>query len=218
MDRVLFRLFEACLQKEYHDAPNDASWAYDRKGDTLFLWFQQSHGPVDWWNNLQFAAVPYREMSPAWRCHAGFLKVWKSLVPVLSPLIADPTVKRACTVGYSHGAALALLCHEYIWYHRPDLRGALCGYGYGCPRVLYGCLPPEIARRWAFFYRVCNEDDLVTHLPPRAFGYCHVGMRVSVGQTGLYGSVDAHRPQSYLTELQKAVHAQNPHADGENTY
>ncbi|MBQ3075361.1 MAG: hypothetical protein IJC26_04765, partial [Clostridia bacterium] len=116
MQRMLYHLFDACLTREYREASNGGSWAFDRNGSALYLWFQHSNGITDWLNNLRVTAVPYREMSPPWRCHKGFLSVFKGLLPHLQPLIADPSVTRICTVGYSHGAALALLCHEYVWY------------------------------------------------------------------------------------------------------
>ena len=201
MKNYLFPLFEACLSKSYRETENGGSWAFDRFGETLFLWFQQSHGVTDWLNNLNFHATPYHEMTPQWYCHAGFLSVWKSILPHLTSLIEDGNVKRICTVGYSHGAALAVLCHEYVWYHRPDLRDRICGFGFGCPRVLHGCVPEEVAIRWEHFFVIRNLDDIVTHLPPRVSGFCHVGKLVEVGSGGKYSAIDAHRPESYLREL-----------------
>ena len=219
MENFLLHLFEDCLQREYTEERGAVSWSYDRMGDALYLWFEHSNGLMDWLNNLSFAALPYREMQPEWRCHAGFLKVWKILRPILEPLISDETVKKICIVGYSHGAAIALLCHEYVWYHRPDLRDHLCGYGFGCPRVLYGCVPPQIAERWSHFWRIVNAQDLVAHLPPRSFGYCHVGQRVEIGERGRYSAIDAHRPENYLKQLQAVdTNAQNPHVNDRNTY
>ena len=208
MQQILYHLFEACLKKEYQESTGKGSWAFDRRGDALYLWFQHSHGIVDWLNNLRATAVPYREMSPTWRCHKGFLSVFKDLLPHLQPLIEDSTVKHICTVGYSHGAALAVLCHEWIWYHRPDLRESMCGYGYGCPRVLYGCVNYDLAQRWEHFYVIRNAGDIVTHLPPRFGGYCHVGNLVTIGVPGKYSGTDAHRPESYLAELSTATGAE----------
>ena len=198
---MLLKLFEECLSAAYTEVENGGSWAYRREGERLFLFFEHSHGMLDWLNNMQFGAAAYREMDPPWECHAGFLRVWKSLKPYIEPLALDPTVKAVTVVGYSHGAALAVLCHEYIWYRRRDLRERLFSFGYGCPRVLYGCVPPDIARRWERFYVVRNLDDIVTHLPPRALGFCHVGNLVSVGAIGKYSPINAHRPESYLMEL-----------------
>ena len=219
MHNFLLELFEECLNKTYTDVENAASWAWDRSGDALYLWFEKSHGLVDWQSNLDFVAVPYHGMEPQWRCHGGFLRAFQALKPHLLPLIEDPTLRRVCTVGYSHGAALALLSHELIWYRRPDLRERLCGYGFGCPRVLHGCPPPEVALRWRFFWRVTNEGDAVTHLPPRALGFCHVGGEVSIGRAGEHSAVDAHRPESYRAALAEyGERAQNPHVNSGNTY
>ena len=200
-EAMLLKLFEECLQTEYRETDAGGSWAYRKAGAELFIWFEHSHGIQDWISNLQFGAIPYREMSPEWKCHAGFLRVWKSLKPYITELIADPSIKAVRIVGYSHGAALAVLCHEYIWYHRPDLRANLFGYGFGCPRVLFGCVPPELAIRWDHFFVIRNIDDIVTHLPPRSLGFCHVGNLVTIGKVGKYSPIDAHRPESYLAEL-----------------
>lgn len=194
-------LFSECLSRTYRETDVGASWDFARRGNELRIYFEPSNGTRDWLNNLTFHATPYKEMQPPWQCHAGFLKCWKSVKPHVAALIADPTVGRVRIAGYSHGAALAVLCHEFVYYHRPDLRDHLVGFGFGCPRVIYGCVPIAIAQRWEHFFVVRNLDDLVTHLPPRALGYCHVGNLITVGKNGLYNAVDAHRPESYLREL-----------------
>ena len=201
MKNHLLELFEECLSKNYTEVENGGSFAYDLRGDALYLWFEHSNGAVDWLNNLDFAVAPYRDMSPPWKCHAGFLRVWKSIQPYLLPLIDSPAVSRVCTVGYSHGAAIATLCHEFIWFRRLDLRQSICGYGYGAPRVLYGCVPPAVAMRWSSYFLVRNQGDLVTRLPPRMSGYCHAGIPIEIGAPNRYSAVDAHRPENYLQEL-----------------
>ena len=198
---TLKRMLWDCLRRTYRQTDVGASWDFARRGSELRIYFEKSNGVEDWLNNLTFHAAPYRDMQPPWECHAGFLKCWQSVKPHIAALIADPTVQSVCIIGYSHGAALAVLCHEFIYFERPDLRERLFGYGFGCPRVLYGCVPPEIAVRWEHFYVVRNIDDLVTHLPPRVLGYCHVGNLISVGKEDRYNAVDAHRPESYLREL-----------------
>ena len=194
-------LFSECLSRHYRETNVGASWDFERKGEELRIYFEPSNGTRDWLNNLTFHATPYREMQPPWQCHAGFLKCWKSVKPQIAELISDPSLHRVLIVGYSHGAALALLCHEFVYFHRSDLRNRLLGLGFGCPRVIYGCVPIAIAQRWERFFVIRNIDDIVTHLPPRALGYCHVGNLVTVGKIGSYNTVDAHRPESYLREL-----------------
>lgn len=194
-------LFRECLTATYQSTETDTDWSAERRREELRIRFAPSHGTRDWLHNMSFHAVPYREMEPPWQCHAGFLKCWKSVIPHLDPFIKDPSIRRVVIVGYSHGAALAVLCHEYVYFHRPDLREHLLGVGFGCPRVLHGCVPIAIAQRWERFFVVRNVDDLVTHLPPRVLGYCHVGNLVTVGDADRYSSIDAHRPESYWQEL-----------------
>jgi len=78
------------------------------------------------------------------------------------------------------------------------------GYGFGCPRVIWGRVPRERAR-WRNFYVIRNYDDIVTHLPPRALGFRHVGKLITVGYAGRYSRVDAHRAENYLRELDGLV-------------
>ena len=189
-------LFEKCITLPYINAENEASFAAERRGSALEIWFEPSKGAVDWRNNLDFPARAYGK----WFAHRGFVRVWCSAERYLGGLILDPAVRRIRVVGYSHGAALAVLCHEYAWYHRPDLRDRLTGYGFGCPRVVWGLAPKD---RWQSFTVVRNRDDLITHLPPRILGYTHVGSLLEIGVRGHYSPIDAHRPENYLKELKK---------------
>jgi hypothetical protein len=218
----LYKLFRACLDVEYTTVEDGASFAMfgertENGGDQLYIFFEKSNGTEDWINNLDFAArdvrsvqggtdgyapavAAYSDMSEMWYCHSGFWRVWKSIIPYIEDVVADKKFSSATLVGYSHGAALALLCHEYIWFNRPDMRGRISGYGFGCPRVIYGNTG-KIRKRWQDFYVVRNIDDIVTHLPPRIFGYRHVGKLINIGKAGKYSPIDAHKEQSYLDEL-----------------
>ena len=136
-----------------------------------------------------------------WFAHRGFLRVWRAVEPHLAPTIADRSIRKIIIVGYSHGAALAVFCHEYVWYHRADLRKRLRGYGFGCPRVVWGMLPRELKDRWQGFTVVRNIEDVVTHLPPAALGYRHVGKMLEIGAKGRYSDVDAHKAKNIEKEL-----------------
>ncbi len=198
----MLSLFSACLDADYVTVENGGSFSLERHGERLFVFFEKSNGAEDWYNNLDFSAVeaPYENMEVGWYCHGGFLRVWKSVLQYIKGELLDLSVREIVIVGYSHGAALALLCHEYIWFERPDLRGHIFGFGFGCPRVVYGRVPHERAR-WHNFFVIRNVDDIVTHLPPRIFGYRHVGRLVVIGRAGAYSRVDAHRAENYIREL-----------------
>lgn len=201
---TLSSLFERCLHISYTRVGRSADYARERIGSTLYLYFEASDGAADWKSNLNFPAKPYRRMDgPVWFAHRGFLQVWKTIEPYVADDIADPTVKAIVLVGYSHGAAVAALCHEYVWYHRPDLRKAMRGYGFGCPRVFWGISSSACRRRWAQFCVIRNIDDIVTHVPPAILGFSHVGKMLEIGTRGTYSRVDAHRPENILAELKR---------------
>jgi hypothetical protein len=200
----LSTLFSRTLHTMYTHVQNSADFAIRRLGTTLYIYFAGSDGEEDWKNNFSFPAKAYsRAESMTWFAHQGFLKVWKTIEDYIAADVLDPEVQKIVISGYSHGGALAIFCHEYVWQVRPDLRNALEGYGFGCPRVVFGILPRELRRRWERFTVIRDVDDIVTHLPPRLLGFSHVGRMIEIGEQGKYSRIDAHRPKSYLTELHR---------------
>lgn len=201
----LTELFRQCVDRNYIHVENAGDYAVERRGNTLFIYLECSNGKTDWLNNFDFPARPYRRMGKvAWFAHRGFVRVWKSIEPYLEPLVSDRTITNIITVGYSHGAALAVLCHEYIWYNRPDLRDKTEGYGFGCPRVFWGIKTKKLKERWERFTVIRNTDDIVTHVPPAILGYSHVGNMIKIGERGKYTMVDAHKPDNVIAELDRA--------------
>lgn len=199
---LLRQLFESCLAADYREVEDAGSFAVVRDGELLYLFFEKSNGGEDWRNNLSYRAIDC-ECEGDFFCHEGFLRVWESVLPYIRWQIQSPSVRRIISVGYSHGAALALLCHSYIYSMRSDIREDCEGFGFGCPRVIRGRVSDE-AERWSRFYRVSVAGDIVTGLPPRIFGYRHVGNAITVGKRGKYSKIDAHRPEIYSVELAAA--------------
>ncbi len=177
---------------------NGLDYATRAVGDTLYIYFEDSDGALDWKNNLDFPAKAHGNFF----AHRGFLGIWESAQPLLKREISDTRYTRFVISGYSHGAALAVLCHEFAWRTRPDLRDKIEGYGFGCPRVLWGIKTREHREIWQNFTVIRNIDDLVTHLPPAFLGYFHVGKMLEIGEWKKYTGVDAHRPESYTKELE----------------
>ena len=203
----LYQLLSQCMEIPYFRVGVSANYAIKRVGDVLYVFFQGSDGKNDWKNNLDFPAKAYKRMGKTvWFAHRGFLKVWKEIEPSLVDNIADTSLCKIVIVGYSHGGALAMLCHEYVWYHRPDLRTTIEGYGFGCPRVLWGIKNADLKQRWNNFSVIRNLDDLITHLPPVLLGYSHVGKMLKIGKRGTYSAVQAHYAENILRELQKYEH------------
>ena len=198
----LYQLFTQCLQVPYLQTGVSANYAVKREKDTLYIFFESSNGQNDWKRNLDFPLKAYKRMEKTvWFAHRGFLKTWKEIEPLIANDIADTHFQKIVVAGFSHGAAIAALCHEYVWFHRPDIRDNIEGYGFGSPRVFWGIKSAELKRRWARFTVIRNIDDIVTHLPPAAFGYTHVGTLLKIGKRGNYTRIQAHYPENIQKEL-----------------
>lgn len=171
-------MFKRCvnLGPHYiHTHVNKGSYFVEYDDDTLYVYFQGSNDDIDWKNNFDFGARPYRDMSIKWRAHRGFVRVWKEIEPFIKDDIMNQAIKHINIIGYSHGAALAVLAHEYAWFNRPDIRDNIFGYGFEAPRVFCGRIPESLKSRWENFYVFRNGEDIVTHVPPFIFGYKHIG-------------------------------------------
>jgi predicted lipase len=197
---MIKELYKRILNARYiHIGDETASYCTEREGDTLYILFEWSNGKTDWKNNFDFPAKPYRDMQNKWYVHRGFLKVWKVIEPYLQEQINDDSVKRIVIGGYSHGAAIALLCHEYCKYNRPD--ALIEGYGYGSPRVVWGFVRKAVKKRFEGFTVIRNGRDIVTHVPPAWLGYRHVGKMVHIGKGAPYNAVKAHYVINYIMSM-----------------
>lgn len=194
------------LENKYIHLDNDASYYCETEGDTLNIYFEWSNGKLDWWNNFKFAAVSavkmkksYKDMRHPWKAHRGFLSVWKVIEEKIKDEILNPNIKHIMIAGYSHGAAIAMLCHEYCKFNRPDCE--IEGYGFGSPRVVWGRPHDDVLKRFEGFTVVRNCCDVVTYVPPKLFGYRDVGEMLEIGQDEDYGPFESHYPDKYKKSL-----------------
>ena len=194
----LSELFSKCLTRRYSEASGKVNYAIEREGETVYVYFEASNGLEDWKRNLSFPAKAYGGEGGIWYAHRGFLSAWKTVLPLVTERLEMERPSAIVSVGYSHGAAIAALCHEHLYYHRTVPHTSLFGYGFASPRVLWGRADEE---RWKGFTVIRNLDDLVTHLPPKVLGFRHVGRLLEVGEHGRYGRLEAHTPEAMLKEL-----------------
>lgn len=193
----LSELFSRCLSADYISLDGGVDVAVQKENGILYIYFEDSDGGADWKINLDFPAEFYADGIYA---HRGFLHSWKTAEKYLSGIISSSYCQTVCA-GYSHGGALALLCHGYIWQKRPELRALLTSYGFGAPRVLWGKQNNKTEKIWKNYTVIRNINDAVTHLPPASFGYFHPGNLVEIGQAGKYGAFEAHKSENIMTEL-----------------
>lgn len=185
------------IQLEEQDASYYVSDIYN--GDTVDIFFEWSNGKRDWINNFDFPAKPYRDMKNLWFCHRGFLRVWKVIEPHVADIIMNPEIRNINIAGYSHGAAIAQLCYEYVRFNRPDI--CLTGIGYGAPRIIWGFPKKAVRERFSGFVVVRNGNDIVTHLPPAIFGFRHLKEMVRINIGPSVRPIRDHYPEQYQENL-----------------
>lgn len=182
----LYELFHRCAYDViYEETGHSANYAFEEKGDKLIIYFQGSNSIWDWVRNFLFKKKPYKDMAIPYKVHRGFLAAWKEVEDIIIAKVTERKSygeweyrwKEIVVVGYSHGGALSGLCHECVWFHRPDLRnGMLRGYGFESPRFYGGWKVKKALReRWERYTVIRTNEDIVTHCPPWLFAFTHVG-------------------------------------------
>lgn len=200
----MVELFKRCLNAKYISTPESGNYSIEVEGNILYLLFEWSSGAEDWKNNFDFPTKPYKN-GKRWLCHRGFLRVWKAMLDEIEAYVAErlkfhAEVTKIVCVGYSHGGALCALATEDMVYLYGD-KYAVSGYGFGAPRIAWGFLPKEVKRRFEHYTTIRNSCDIVTHLPPIAFGFRNVGVLKKIGKYAKYNPIKAHYDTSYILEL-----------------
>ena len=122
----LSQLFYNCAYiVDYKQIGDSVNYAFveDKNESTLYIYFEGSNSITDWVRNFMFPAKPYKDMEIPYRVHRGFLAAWKTVEDLVIAKIKELNHdtneyiwKHIVVVGYSHGAALAGLCHECVWF------------------------------------------------------------------------------------------------------
>ena len=210
-------LFQQCLDAPYVTIGDDFQYWYD--GERT-IYFQCSSSDSDWKKNLDFFPIPikpYKDMPITWYAHRGFVKVWKSVRDTILPIVKEIYAKRFVPriIGYSHGAAIAVLAHEDIAFNLCDLitsnnlidifRSTISGNElipetliFGCPRVIW--LSKSSLWRFSSIDNYQVQGDIVTHVPPKLFGYRHIGNILKLGNWFPIWPW-RHEPKNYLRFL-----------------
>jgi hypothetical protein len=174
----LLDLFHKACNSADKTAGNETQYAITEDTCNVYLAIQGSVEFEDWIYNFDFIAKPYRNMGDVWYTHRGFANCWKLARDQIVQEVLDTLGnKRLVILGYSHGAAIALLAHEYFVYngYSPET------YCFGCPRVLW--IPNKrILSRFTNVHLISRRGDLVTKVP-----FAWMGFRHPVKQT-LFGS------------------------------
>ena len=198
----LYKLFHLCAYDvDYEQVGDSVNYAFQEGVNDLYIFFQGSNSITDWVENFLFSKKVYGEF----RVHRGFLMAYNQVRSIVLDKIYSKTYDKVIVVGYSHGGALATLCHEDIKYHFPKIE--LHTYAFESPRCVKA--KKDIRKRWNDLCVIRTNQDIVCHCPPKIFGYDDLGTMLKVkGDTSLVKNrlpkcIKSHYPQVVLNALEK---------------
>jgi hypothetical protein len=187
---MLKELFTNCLEGPWKTAGIDTQYKIQYRT----LYFQGSNSLIDWKSNFDFPAIPYKNQPIKWYAHRGFVWAWKLARQEI--LMDIEQYKVNTIVGYSHGAALATLAHEDLWFNDKSV----ITYTFGGPRVVW--MPNrKILNRWNGLTRIKVNGDIVTNLPPWLLGYKHIGIEMKTGDKHFIPRIKYHELNNYMKNL-----------------
>jgi len=172
-------LYNKACRSGAKTAGRNTQYTISSDEQNVYLAIQGSCDDDDWRFNFDFAVKPYKRMAVRWFAHRGFVTAWKlareQIMAELEPVIRG-SGKRLVILGYSHGAALAVVAHEDFKFNGYEPKT----HAFGCPRVLW--MPSKkIRERFEGVTLYQSRGDLVTHVPFVIMGYAHVGTMLKFG-------------------------------------
>lgn len=192
--------------KVIDDPQTDIQCILRQDGKTLCISFRGTDSFKDLIADARFwkKKIPYNNPDSGIRVHSGFIDRYKK-TQIRNCILSciTPKIEKIQLTGHSYGAALAVLCAVDLQYHfsKKDYEVFL----FGCPRVGNRAFAASYNKRIFKTLRFENGNDLVTKLPFRILGYCHVGTKIHVGNRRIAGvySLSNHWCQKYYAQLFK---------------
>lgn len=137
----------------------------------------------DWVTDARVKLVTKGQIPP--QTHEGFSNALDSVFDQIDKTLSGLRGSGALLyiTGHSLGGALATLCAARLAHSNTySIQGL---YTFGCPRVGNG----DFAQTFRSLvgpvaYRLVNNEDLVTRVPPRTLGYSDVGEMVYIDDSG----------------------------------
>ena len=199
---TLLKLFQTCLYVKYEQTGSEVNYAFVEEGKTLYIYFQCSNGAEDWRKNFDFKHEAYG----LFKVHRGFYQAYYEVRNIVLDKVYSKDYEEVIIVGYSHGSAIATICHQDVRYHFPNIK--LQTFAFESPRSLK--VPKKLRYYWDGLTRIENNWDLVCHCPPRLFGFDDLGIKVKIkGDTKLVEKkfvpkcIKSHYPQCVMNGLEK---------------
>ncbi|MBD2099450.1 lipase family protein [Leptolyngbya sp. FACHB-261] len=148
----------------------------------VVLSFRGTTDRNDWATNI---GVAFKEETKIGKVHEGFLEALDCVWPrVMTTLDAFQDKNQSLWItGHSLGGALATLATARL---RFGLKRPVAGlYTFGSPRAVDEAFADTFNHDFkAQTFRLVHNNDVVTRVPPRSFGYSHVGTFLYIDPKG----------------------------------
>ena len=149
---------------------------------TLTVVFRGSTTVQDWITDLNTSFTSFMD-DPELVAHEGFSEAYLSVHDQVREVVDQHLDKKLYVTGHSLGAALANLSFVALSYNEAVGFDGL--YTFGCPRVFSEASTGHLNSSFKdVHYRVVNNNDIVTHIPPEITGYSHWGHLVYIEEDG----------------------------------
>ena len=171
----LSKLFQNCAYDiHYQQAGDSVNYAFVEDKNTLYIYFEGSNSITDWVRNFLFTKKVFDEF----KVHRGFLAAYLEVRNIILDKAYSKQWKKIIVVGYSHGGALCQLALEDLVYHFPQMQDNIFGYAFESPRCVKA--KKKYRSRWKNLTVIRDGNDLVTHCPPKIFGYNDLGTMLKI--------------------------------------
>lgn len=190
---------------EYFDIQNIEGFC-GPMDDKFVIMFRGSDSLLDWWRNFLFCKkiIPYEGTNPKIKVHQGFLKDYLVIRNLIHEKVKATNLKKVIVHGHSMGAAITTLCALDIQYNFPELE--VNGIGLASPRIGNKYFKTSFNRRMPEFIRMTWGSDMVPGLPPKWFGFRHVGNYIHLGPEPIkciIGRFKHHNIKNYHEAIKK---------------
>jgi triacylglycerol lipase len=140
--------------------------------EAVVLAFRGTENSTDWRTDLAFS----KHKTMIGGLHRGFKAGLDAVIDDVVEAVSSMRDNNQAfwVTGHSLGGALATLATAYYRFEKQPVSGL---YTFGSPRVgnkdFDSFFEPDFGRK---SFRVVNGNDIVTRVPPRNFGFKHVGV------------------------------------------
>lgn len=194
--------FEKAVHGPWKTKGLDVQYRVELVDDVVRVYFQCTKSFLDWLYDFWFTPTRGGTLYGKYRVHAGYLRVFESVVKDVIYDILDMIPKTGARIqlfGYSYGGSVATLLHLFLRTFWPNT--IVQTWTFGAPRVFWGNLTPETEALLDTVTAFKVWGDIAAMYMPKFTGYRDVGNVVMIGNPRKIPSPRMHKTSEYRSFL-----------------